>query len=157
MPYSPAIVANAVLHRAKQRRIFVNHLKLQKLVFFTHAWSLALHDAPVVEERPEAWRYGPVFDSLFHRLRPQQGRPITAFLKTVDEGRNAYVTLMPAFEDEAFWDVLDQVMDRYGHLSADQLSALGHERGGAWEQTREAKQAVIPDDRLRQFYRGKLQ
>jgi uncharacterized phage-associated protein len=157
MPYSPAIVANAVLYRAKQRGLFVSHLKLQKLVFFTHAWSLALYDAPVVVERPEAWRYGPVFDSLFHRLRSQRDRQITEFLQTVDEGRNVYVTLMPAPEDETFWTVLDQVMDRYGHFSAEQLSALGHERGGAWAQTREAKQAVIPDDRLRQFYRGKLQ
>ena len=40
MPYSPAIVANAVLYRAKQRGIRISHLKLQKLIFFIHAWRL---------------------------------------------------------------------------------------------------------------------
>ncbi|WP_082938191.1 type II toxin-antitoxin system antitoxin SocA domain-containing protein [Mitsuaria sp. 7] len=69
MPYSPALVANAVLYRAKQRGFHVSHLKLQKLVFFTHAWRLALHNRAAVEERPEAWEHGPIFSTLYHRLR----------------------------------------------------------------------------------------
>ena len=69
MPHPAVIVANAVLYRAKLRGLAISHLKLQKLVFFTHAWRLAVHGVPAVDERPEAWEYGPVFNSLYYRLK----------------------------------------------------------------------------------------
>ncbi|WP_431102364.1 Panacea domain-containing protein [Roseateles noduli] len=157
MPYSPAIVANAVLYRAKQRGIRISHLKLQKLIFFIHAWRLALQGLPAVDERPEAWEYGPVFETLFHRLKNLGHEAICQYIETVEARTNAYQALMPSIEDAAFWRILDQVMDRYGGLSASQLSTLGHEPGGPWSTARAAKQAVIPDDSIRSFYREKLQ
>ena len=84
MPYPPAIVANAVLYRARQRGLPISHLKLQKLVFFTHAWCLAIDGSPAVDERPEAWEYGPVFNSLYHRLKGCGHEAIKAFIETVD-------------------------------------------------------------------------
>ncbi|OWQ46826.1 hypothetical protein CDL60_10435 [Roseateles noduli] len=157
MAYPPAIVANAVLYRAKQRGIRISHLKLQKLIFFVHAWRLALHDLPAVVERPEAWEYGPVFETLFHRLKNLGHEAIRQYIETVESRTNGYQTLMPSTEDVAFWRVLDEVMDRYGRLTAAQLSALGHEPGGPWAIARMSKQAVIPDESIRSFYREKLQ
>ncbi len=156
MPYPPAIVANAVLYRARQRGLFISHLKLQKLVFFTHAWCLAIDGLPAVDERPEAWEYGPVFNSLYHRLKGRGHEAITAFIETVDSRSNAYAALMPSPAHGAFWRILDQVMDRYGTLTALQLSTLSHEPGGPWAQAKEANQAVITDEAVRQFYRGML-
>jgi uncharacterized phage-associated protein len=157
MPYPPAIVANAVLYRARQRGLFISHLKLQKLVFFTHAWGLAILDTPFVEERPEAWSHGPVFGSLFYRLKDLGHQNISDYIETVDGETNTYQTLMPSSEDADFWSILDQVMARYGCFTALQLSALGHESGGPWEQARKARQALIADDAMRSFYQGKLQ
>jgi uncharacterized phage-associated protein len=157
MSYPPAVVANAVLYRAKQRGIRISHLKLQKLVFFIHAWRLALQGLPAVNERPEAWEFGPVFETLFHRLKNLGHEAIRQYIETVEAQTNVYRTLMPSTEDAAFWRVLDQVMDKYGCLSASQLSTLGHEPGGPWSMARAAKQAVIPDDSIGTFYREKLQ
>lgn len=156
MPYPPALVANAVLYRARQRCRFVSHLKLQKLVFFTHAWCLAIDGTPAVDERPEAWEYGPVFNSLYYRLKGSGHSEITTFIETVDARTNAFATLMPSLEDAAFWRVLDQVMDRYGALTAAQLSTLSHEPGGPWEQAKHSNHAVIPDESVREFYRRLL-
>ncbi|HEY1398994.1 Panacea domain-containing protein [Roseateles sp.] len=156
MPYSPAIVANAVLHRAKERGLSVSHLKLQKLVFFTHAWSLAIEGVPAVDERPEAWEYGPVFNSLYYRLKGSGHDAITALIETVDAQTNAFAALIPSPVDATFWRILDQVMDRYGSFTPSQLSTLSHEAGGPWEQARNSKQAVISDESVRQFYRGML-
>ena len=156
MPYSPLIVANAVLYRARQRGIPVSHLKLQKLIFFIHAWRLALQDLPAVDERPEAWQHGPVFESLFHRLKNLGHRAIREYLETVEARTNEYRKLVPSSEDEPFWRVLDQVMDRYGRMTALQLSTLAHEPGGPWASAREGKLATIPDESIRSFYREKL-
>jgi len=156
MSYSPAIVANAVLTRANQRGIFISHLKLQKLVFFTHAWCLAILGEPAVNERPEAWEFGPVFNTLYYRLKERGHERIREYIESVDATTNAFATLVPSPADDRFWRILDQVMDRYGTFTAAQLSTLSHEPGGPWEQARCAKLAVIPDESVLSFYRSKL-
>lgn len=130
MSYSTFVVANAVIFRAREKGIFVNHLKIQKLVFFTHAWLLALHGVPAVRERPEAWEYGPIFDALFHRLKNKGREAIQEFIHFADAKTNAFQACIPSRKDEAFWDVIEQVMDRYGRLTEERLSGLAHEPGG---------------------------
>ena len=157
MPYSPLIVANAVLSRANQRGIFISHLKLQKLVFFTHAWCLAILGEPAVNECPEAWEYGPVFNTLYYRLKERGHEAVTAYIETVDAQTNEFAQLIPAPEDTSFLRILDQVMDRYGSFTPIELSTLSHEPGGPWEQTRSEKRALISNDAIRQFYQGMLE
>lgn len=157
MSYPTFVVANAILHRAHERGVSINHLKLQKLVFFTHAWLLALHGVPAVNERPEAWEYGPVFDGLFHRFKDRGGEAIREFIVFADATINAFRAPMPSHEDKTFWRVLDQVMGRYARFDDNQLSTLAHESGGPWEQARRAKQAFIPDESIREHFRRKLQ
>lgn len=156
MSYESAIVANAVLYRAKTRGLSVDHMKLQKLVFFTHAWCLALHGRPAVTEQPEAWTYGPVFDQLYHKLKNYGRAPIQDYVKSVDPATNTYVERIPTSEDTQFWNVLDQVMDRYGNMSALQLSTLSHEPGGPWDIARAERNARIPNEAIRTHYRRQL-
>ena len=46
-------------------------MKLQKLVYYTQAWSLVWDDKPLFEEKIEAWANGPVIRELYdaHRSR----------------------------------------------------------------------------------------
>lgn len=156
MSYSTFVVANAVIFRAREKGIFVNHLKIQKLVFFTHAWLLALHGVPAVRERPEAWAYGPVFDALFHRLKNRRRDAIRDCIRFADVTTNAFQALMPSRKDERFWDVLEQVLDRYGRLTERRLSTLAHVPGGPWDQARRNRQAFILDDVVREHFKGML-
>ena len=41
-------------------------MKLQKLCYYSQAWSLVWDDAPLFDEDFEAWANGPVCPSLFH-------------------------------------------------------------------------------------------
>jgi|HubBroStandDraft_2_1064218.scaffolds.fasta_scaffold322050_2 uncharacterized phage-associated protein len=43
----------------------INSLKLQKLIYYGQAWSLALYDKPIFTEPVEAWVHGPVIYSVF--------------------------------------------------------------------------------------------
>lgn len=50
----------------------ITHLKLQKLVYYAHAWYIGLNgpNNPLVEDDSiEAWVHGPVFPRLYHEYR----------------------------------------------------------------------------------------
>jgi len=43
----------------------VSHLRLQKLVYYVQAWSLAWRGSPMFPNRIEAWQHGPVVRDLY--------------------------------------------------------------------------------------------
>lgn len=155
--YSPSLVANAFLYKARNSGAQVSHMKLQKLVFFMHAWSLASTGSSYVSERPEAWTYGPVFDSLYHELKSFGSRDVDAFLTQMNPAAGERQPMIPVLSDTEFWNLLNQVWDRYSPLSALQLSALTHEAGSPWEKARQTKSGWIRDELVRDYYRPQLQ
>ena len=154
--YSPSLVANAFLYRAMESRAPLSHMQLQKLVYFVHAWSLAIHGASMLTERPQAWTYGPVFDSLYHELKGYQSRNVDAYLEQMNPGTGQRSTMVPAFNDAAFWNLLDQVWQRYGKFSAMQLSAMTHELGGPWDRARQSNAGWLDDHLIAEHYRAQL-
>ncbi|MCI1012241.1 DUF4065 domain-containing protein [Herbaspirillum sp. C7C2] len=132
-------------------------MKLQKLVFFIHAWSLVSVGSSYVGERPEAWPYGPVFDSLYHELKNFGSSDINTYLTQMNPQTGERQALMPIASDQAFWSLLNQVWDRYGYFSALQLSALTHEPGGPWEQARQNNLGWLSDDAIRNHYGRQIQ
>ncbi len=155
MTYAPALVANAFLYRAKQTGRKLNHAHVQKLVFFLHAWSLTLDGQSLVSERPEAWQYGPLFSSLYHRLKAY-GRKTIDLLPEFHPETGQLRPLIPSRDDRRLWFLVDQVMDRYGRFTSSQLCALSHEPGGAWEETRDAKVTVMADEVIRRHFLKKI-
>ena len=156
MTYRPNLIANAFIYKAKLLGLPLTHMKLQKLVFFMHAWSLALRGSSVVSERPDAWTYGPVFESLYHSLKSNGSSPVGEYLTMINPQSGQLQALIPNLEDKEFWTLLDQVWDRYGKFSALELSALTHEAGGPWSQAREARVESLDDTQVRNYYRSKL-
>ncbi|ANH67642.1 Panacea domain-containing protein [Mitsuaria sp. 7] len=155
MSYSPSLVANAFVYRGQQAgRKFV-HMEVQKLVFFIHAWTLTLLGQSVVSERPEAWEYGPLFSSLYYRLKEFEAKPVD-MLPEFHPETCEFVPLIPSRQDKRFWFYVDQILDRYGKLSRYQLSALAHPPGGPWEETRNAKVVVMRDEVIRRHYAKKV-
>jgi uncharacterized phage-associated protein len=54
----------------------ITNLKLQKLVYYTQAWHIAMHETPIFEEEFEAWIHGPVLPTLFYQYKGTYYRPI---------------------------------------------------------------------------------
>jgi uncharacterized phage-associated protein len=46
-------------------------MKLQKLVYYSQAWSLVWEDRPLFREHIEAWAHGPVVPELYREHRGQ--------------------------------------------------------------------------------------
>lgn len=145
MAYSAIAVANAFIEKAKKHKISdLTPMKLQKLVFFAHAWALASSNKPLIKDKILAWKYGPVIESIYHEFKRYGSNNITTpgteFLWDDDPHsvvKAKYVaTTVPESDDYANV-IIDLILDVYGDKSAIYLSNLTHKQGSAWEVTRE--------------------
>jgi uncharacterized phage-associated protein len=74
----PEDVANVLLRLAslEEEPDYLTHLRLQKLMYYVQAWSLALRKRPAFQGRIEAWAHGPVVKELFSKLADYKSNPI---------------------------------------------------------------------------------
>ena len=105
-------------------------LKLQKLVYYSQAWSLVWDEAPIFPERIEAWINGPVVRDLYEIYRGQ-------FRVTEDSLGDP--DALSKDEEET----VDAIIKFYGKMSSQQLSDLTH-REDPW---RDARRGLAPTDR----------
>lgn len=139
-PYKPIAFANEFIKRSQTHG--VSHMKLQKLVYCAYGWWLAYHNEPILSEKPQVWRHGPVFKSLYFALKHHGWHEI----KTIQNDN--FTTPSPSIdEDDAqVHGLLDWVWERYQNMSAEALSDLTHKKGSPWEQTVRDNQNQIQRD-----------
>jgi len=122
MAYDAKVVANYFLNLAKRDSVQIFPLKMQKLVYLAHGWSLALRGEPLIKDKIEAWKYGPVVPKLYHEFKKYGAsaikEPASAPTNEIDPDSKKLI--------EAVWN-------RYKALTGIQLSALTHEPGYAWD------------------------
>lgn len=69
-------VADYFIWLANTTGSYISNLKLQKLVYYSQAWHLALEDEPLFEEDFEAWIHGPVIPALYRSYKKFGATPI---------------------------------------------------------------------------------
>lgn len=106
----------------------ISAMKLQKLVYYSQAWSLAWDEVPLFEEEIEAWANGPVVRDLFEIHRGK----FRVFPGDF-HGNSANL----AFEEK---ETIAQVIEFYGNKSPQWLSDLTHSEA-PWIDAR----AGVPD------------
>lgn len=127
MAYTAADVAEAILAKTGA----MSAMKLQKLLYYCQAWFLVWEDAPLFDDRIEAWANGPVLPSVYEKHR-------------------GYFTVQPGWfarepqplHAEAM-DAVGRVLDFYSTKSAQWLSDLTHIED-PWV---EARRGLDPDER----------
>lgn len=90
-------------------------MKLQKLVYYSQAWSLVWDDKALFQSRIEAWANGPVSPSLYKEHRGK----FTVSLKDLKPQMKGELT-------EAQKETIDTVLKAYAHKSAQWLSDQTH-------------------------------
>ena len=88
-------------------------MKLQKLLYYSQAWSLVWEDVPLFEEKIEAWTNGPVIRELFYFHRGQFE------ISNITVGNSDLL-------DEKQRDTVDSVIDFYGDRTTQWLIELTH-------------------------------
>jgi len=89
-------------------------MKLQKLCYYSQAWTLVWDGDPLFQEDFQAWANGPVCPELFHKT---QGR-YKVFVRDEDGGDGDLT------EDQK--EGIDVVLEHYGQRNAQYLSELTH-------------------------------
>ncbi len=120
--------------------------KLQKLVYYSQAWSTVWDDDQLFPEEIEAWANGPVVRALWEQHR-QQFR-----LSSIAGGDGRKLTPEQA-------ETVDAVLEYYGDKSSQWLSDLTHMED-PWRRAREGvpegerSNKVIPKQNLAEYYGG---
>src|SRR5687768_63150 len=114
MNYDPRTISNRIIRKLTciESGDKVSHLKLQKLLFYSQAWSLAVLGKSLFKEDFQAWTHGPVLPSIYHENKG-----------------NFYLTETDIQEQEVASDiqeVLDDVLEIYGERSGKYLEELTH-------------------------------
>jgi uncharacterized phage-associated protein len=91
----------------------ITAMKLQKLIYYSQAWSLVWDEAPLFGEQIEAWANGPVVRELYEEHRG-------AF--RVESWSKGNAERLSSVQRET----VDAVLAYYGRMSSQQLSDLTH-------------------------------
>jgi uncharacterized phage-associated protein len=162
MTYSTKAIANYFIDLAKKSddptRKKLTPMKLQKLVYFAHGWNLGLHHKPLIDEEVQAWRFGPVVNSIYHEFKRFGNDSINGYATDFDV--NAPLDDQPAPKispSDPIVPLLDRIWEVYGKYTGVQLSNATHQPGTPWEKTRtqkgEDKKFVgIPDTTIEHYF-----
>lgn len=138
------IVANRFLELARQKGRQLTPMQLLKLVYIAHGWTLGLTGQPLIDQKVEAWQYGPVIRDLYNATRQYGGGKITA-----------PVVAFPAKLTPAQESMIDQVFELYGKMGGIALSNITHMPDTPWERTYKPGQfgEIIDNDLIAEHYR----
>lgn len=105
-------VAKYILNKQGKMTTF----KLQKLVYYSQAWSLVWDETPLFKERIYAWANGPVCETLY-KLH-------AGMFDIGESGINGRGTITNLNDKQK--QTIDAVLKSYGHISGQRLSYLTH-------------------------------
>jgi uncharacterized phage-associated protein len=111
-------------------RLPMNAVKLQKLVYYSQAWSLVWDEKPLFPEHIEAWVNGPVVPALFKEYR--------GLFEVTEIKKGDPKKLSPEQVE-----TIEVVLQFYGDKSAQWLSQLTHMED-PW---RNAREGLAPTER----------
>lgn len=132
----------------------ITNKKLQKLLYYSQAWSLVLKDRKMFDDDIQAWVHGPAIPLVYETFMDHKSDQSLEDVETDIEG------LKSLSNDDKH--VLDIVWNVYGKYGGNYLEALTHAET-PWIEARgelesyESSVAVISTETMKRFYVDKLQ
>lgn len=159
MSYRAAAIANELLDLAARDNRKLTQIEIQKLVYFSHGWHLALVGQNLIEEQIEAWKYGPVVRSLYDAFKKFGSSEITekAVYWKISNSRlvpSWYPTIQSAsVEDDACARaVVQSVWKKYGLIPPFKLVEITHLNGSPWQKSQERGDTYIPNEEIKEYF-----
>lgn len=117
------------IYRSNQLGKPITNKKLQKLVYYSQAWSLVLNDKKLFNEKIEAWVHGPAIRSLYGVYKDFGFNPIQENVEL------SSLKLTPKVKK-----LLNEIWRVYGNRDARYLELLTHSES-PWREAREGLQS----------------
>jgi len=146
-PYDSRHIANIIIDTANERGHGVSIMRLLKLAYMAHGWSLALYSKPLVNEYVQAWRYGPVIPSIYFSFRPRGIYDLPRIELPYEPDVDDNVSVL-----------ISRVQITYENKSDALLSKLTHKKGGPWHMCYEPGKygIVIPNELIEDHFSEKV-
>ena len=158
--HSSLLISDYIVYRHDCR---FTPFQLIKLVFISHGRTLGVKDNPLIRDRIEAWKYGPVIPVLYHELKmwgdgkvqnlhycgtkPRQDTNFDNHLERLFSGVIS--------DDER--SIIDLTVEHYGGWSFSDLQRMCHEPGSPWDTHHDGEFGTeIPDYTIKKYYKKEL-
>ena len=122
---------------------------LQKLVYISQGWNLAINREPLIEEEVQAWDGGPVFRSIWENIR-DYGVDRKTYLLINPKTKRPFITETSEKEES----VISHVWNKYHEYSGRDLSVMTHKPGTPWTKIYlgKGRNETIPKSLIRSHY-----
>jgi uncharacterized phage-associated protein len=142
--YDSTLLAKFLLSVAHSKYQALNMTKLQKLMYIIYGYYLSSFQHKIINEKPQAWPFGPVFARVHKHI------DYTQILRLDDP------ELVGIAQDAKLKDVLERVVENYAGVTASQLSNWSHKDRSPWKKTTEQKNfkwsRKIPDEWISDYF-----
>jgi uncharacterized phage-associated protein len=141
-------VANEIIRVAHETGKSISNMKLQKLLYLTQGIHLALKsDTPLFDDSIEAWKYGPVVPSVYHKFK---------IYFSGDIPKNHPFTGDSVEFNSDQKKIIARVVELYGGLSAIKLSNFTHLEESPWFEIYNANSfsAEIPISSISTYFKS---
>jgi uncharacterized phage-associated protein len=162
-PATVAEVANEFLALANRDGLAdtIDQMKLQKLLFYAHAWHLAYGRGPLFENDFEAWPWGPVVRDVYVQTKSSGRSAVKTALSDLRRAANgSYGLQTPDGVCDSLKPFIESVWQTLKAYSGIQLSNSTHADGEPWTIVASAigtgAKPVIPNHLIEQVFKGKL-
>lgn len=135
-------------------------MQVNKLAYISHGWNLALYDKSLVSESIEAWKYGPVIPSLYHRFKKYGSEPITVIGYCDTSLSDGSIDKRKEFIESEFINeekrTMNTVLKRHKYHNGNHLSGITHKKGSPWHQcyVKDEMYTDIPNDLIKEYYKN---
>ena len=122
-------------------------MQLLKLSYIAHGFKLGITDGEILSnEYAEAWKFGPVFPSVYHEFKHIYPEKI----KNKTENQEQFNSLEE--------DIIRFVYETYGSLDGWRLSVLTHKDGSPWSQTWESNlnPKIIQNTLIKKYFKEEI-
>lgn len=130
--HDPRAIANQILRLRREEGKPLTVMQLVKLVYIADGWSMELLGKPLSKENAQAWKFGPVYPTLYSALKHFGSSSVTDEARSKESG----LPYVGNFAEKEI-DLIREVVKGYGQLTAWQLSNLTHQPGTPWSDTSE--------------------
>ena len=137
----------------------MNHLKLQKLLYYVEAWHLVFFDTSIINDKFEAWVHGPVSKKLWNELRDMSVLYTEIYIPKADSKK--IITDVEAQLSKDQIEMINDVINKYGKHTSYALENLTHEEE-PWLEARGGLPPNVPcsniiqKDTMKRYYRNLL-
>ena len=160
MSYPAAAIANQLLDLASQSQRKLTQIEIQKLVYFSHGWHLALRDQNLIDDQIEAWTYGPVVRRLYDVFKKFGSSQITE--KAYDwnvSPKGGFAYCFPAIQSSSLENdtyaraVVEIVWNKYGLMPPFKLVEITHLEGSPWQQAIARGSSTIQNEDIKTYFK----